>query len=279
VITLRVLACFAALVILLPAAAAAQDWSMPWLDPRDRPPRVDFNASAGLLVPTDWSDLVLLGSVSSASGVLEQTLVRDLHVEPGTVFGAAVTYWQSKYGFRVHVARSRSSLLIGDDDSASVNLDTWFYDVRGAIGLVEYSPTRRVWPYAFIGFGGITYDLARTVSPPLLTFIQRGPVPDGQGDLVIVADDGRQFLLVLDEMSLETVFAINLGAGTDLRIPLGPAGIGLRLEVSDHIAPSPVGLRIHELGRFGAFPATTAVRFRWVHHMRAAAGLVVQLGR
>jgi hypothetical protein len=50
---------------------------------RDRPPRVDLSASTGLLMPTDWSDLVLLGSLCSASGVL----VRDLQVEPRTVFG------------------------------------------------------------------------------------------------------------------------------------------------------------------------------------------------
>jgi hypothetical protein len=72
---------------------------------RDRPPRVDLSASAGLLMPTetDWSDLVLLGSVSSASGVL----VRDLQVEPGTVFGAAATYLRGRYGFRAHGARSK----------------------------------------------------------------------------------------------------------------------------------------------------------------------------
>jgi len=265
---------------LFPAAVAAQDWSMPWSDPRDRPPRVDLSASAGLLMPTDWSDLVLLGSVSSASGVLEQVLVRDLHVEPGTVFGAAATYWRGRYGFRAHGARSKSSLAIGGDEFRSVDLNTWFYDARGAVGLIDYTPRRWVWPYVFFGFGGITYDLARTVSPPLLTFIERGPSrSDERRDIVIVEENGRQFLLAVDELKLETVFAFNFGAGTDFRIPLGPAGIGLRLEVSDHVAPSPLGLHIHELSRFGVPASDTAVRFGRVHHLRAAAGLVIQIGR
>jgi hypothetical protein len=276
---LRALLRFAAIGLLLPGTAAAQDWSMPWSDPRDRPPRVDFNASAGLLVPTDWSDLVLLGSVSPASGVQEQVLVRDLRVEPGTVFSAAVTYWKSKYGFRVHAARSESSLLIGDEPG-SIDLDTWLYDVRGAIGLIEYTPGRWVWPYAFFGFGGITYDLERTITPPLLTFIERGPIRSpGREDIVIVEDSGRQFLLAVDELGLETVFAFNFGVGTDLRIPFGPAGVGVRLEVSDHIAPSPLNLQIHELSSFGVPPSRTAVRFGAVHHLRAAVGLVLQVGR
>jgi hypothetical protein len=249
---------------------------MPWSDPRDRPPRVDLSASAGFLMPSDWSDLVLLGSLSSSSGVLEQVLVRDVRIEPGRVFGAAATYWRGRYGFRVHAARSESSLSFGGDDFASVDLDTWFYDVRGAIGMIEYNPGRWVWPYAFFGFGGITYDLARSVSPPLLTFIERGP--PGRSD-VIVADDGRQFLLAVDELALETVFAFNFGAGTDFRIPLGPGGIGVRLEVSDHVSASPLGLRLHQLSGFGVPASDVAVPFGHVHHLRATAGLVLQLGR
>lgn len=253
---------------------------MPWSDSRDRPTRIDLSASAGLLLPTDWSDLVLLGSLSSASGVLEQVLVRDLRVEPGSVFGAAVTYWRGKYGFRAQATRSSSSLVIGADNLTSVDLDTWMYDVRGAIGLLEYTPARWVWPYVSFGVGGITYDLAQTIGPPLVTFIERGPSGSaGSGDVVIVHQDGRQFLLAVDELGLETVFALNFSAGTDFRIPLGPAGVGLRLEVSDHIAPSPLGLRFHELSSFGVPGSRNSIHFGWVHHLRAAIGLVIQIGR
>ena len=285
---LRRLSCLGGL-LLLPAVAAAQDWDQPWSDSRDRPPRVDVSVSAGVLVPTDWSDLVLLGSISSVSGILEQALVRDLSIEADSVFSGAFTYWRGKYGFRAQAGLSRSSLVIGgssldgltppgDQDPFSADIDTWFYDVRGAIGLVEYSPGRRIWPYAFVGLGGITYDLDRPVSPPLLTFIERGPTRP-VGDIVIVEDDGTQFIVAVDELRTETVLALNFGVGTDFRIPFGPAGIGLRLELSDHVAHSPVGLRIRELTPFGGLASDSTVHFGRVHHLRASVGLIVQVGR
>jgi hypothetical protein len=266
------------LVLLLsyPAFATAQGWDNPWSDPRDRPGRVDLSATAGLLAPTDWSDLTLLGSLSSASGVLEQVLARDIRVEPGNSFGAAVTYWESRYGFRVQAARSKSSLAIGLSESV-VDLDTWLYDVRGAVGLVDYQPTRWVWPYVFAGAGGISYDISRGVSAPIGTFIKEAPPVVDQR--VIVSAGDRQFVIGVDELKFETVFAVNFGIGTDFRIPLGPAGVGVRFEVSDHVAGSPLRLSIHELSRVGGLPSNGAVRFGAVHHLRADVGLVVQLGR
>jgi hypothetical protein len=281
---------FATLALSLPPLASGQDWDQPWSDSRDRPPRVDINASVGVLVPTDWSDLVLLGSIGSFSGVLEQVVVRDLQVEPATVWDGAATYWRGRYGFRAHVGLSRSSLRIGGasleqtgtglDRPTSVDLDTWFYDVRGAIGFVDYRPDRRVWPYGFIGFGGITYDLTQTVTPPLLTFIEGGrrPITDG-GNVIIVADDGRQFVLAVGELKLETVFALNVGVGADFRIPIGDAGLGIRFEASDTIAPSPLGFRVRELGGLGGLSSDIIVDFGFVHHLRVGAGMVVQLGR
>lgn len=267
------------LSVALPASAQPQDWSQPWADPMDRPPRLDISASAGMLVPSDWSDLVLIGSLSSASGALEQVLVRDVRVKPGSVFGVSGTYWRDRYGFRVHGAYSESSLDFGPsfdpiEGSVDVDVKTYMYDVRAAVGLTEYTPGRVAWPYAFIGLGGITYDLSRTVSPPLRTFIAQPP-PGGTPDRVIVADDGRQFVVAVDELGLETVLAFNFGVGTDFRIPLGGGGVGLRLELSDHVAPSPLGLRIREVGA----SRSGDVRFGLVHHLRAAAGIVFQIGR
>jgi hypothetical protein len=274
---------FLTVALLLPTRVVAQDWTQPWADPLDRPPRVDVSATAGVVAPTDWSDLVVLGSLSSATGALEQVLVRDVRVEPGSTFGASATYWRARYGFRVHGAFSDSSLAFGssfdasDDALGSIDVDTWTYDVRGAVGLIEYAPNRIAWPYVFVGLGGITYDLSRTVSPPLLTFIEQPP-PGGSRDTVIVEDNGRQFVVAVDELGLETVFAFNFGIGTDFRIPLGPGGIGVRLELSDHISPSPLTLRIRQLG-VGGLTGADSVRFGMVHHLRAAAGLVVQIGR
>lgn len=287
-ISFTVFPCLLGLTLVLPLPAGGQDWTQPWADPLDRPPRVDISVSFGFVTPTDWSDLVLLGTFSSISGVLEQVLVRDLRVEPGTEFGAAVTYWRGRYGFRTQAGLSRSSLLIGDalsgapaanDASMSVDVDTWSYDVRGAIGLIEYEPRRYVWPYAFFGFGGITYNLARTVEPPVLTFIEHTPSRSIRGDVIVVEEDPREFLLTTGDLRLETVFALNFGVGTDFRLPLGPGGVGLRLELSDQIAPSPVGLRIGQLRRTGPLASDTGVRFGLVHHLRIAAGLVVQVGR
>jgi hypothetical protein len=278
------------IVTLAPAVAAAQDWGQPWSDPRDRPPRVDVSMSLGMVAPTDWSDLVLLGSISP-SGILEQVLVRDLRVEPDIVYGGTVTYWRDRYGFRSNVELSRSSVVFAGGavgtfpppetgDLIAAKLDTWYYDVRGAIGLVDYSPSRRTWPYVFVGLGAITYDLERTIGPPLLTFIERTTTrPAGPGDIVIVEDEGRQFLLAIDELGLETVFAFNFGVGTDLRLPLGRSGVGLRLELSDHVAPSPLQLRIREIGVFGGLPSEADVEFGIVHHLRASVGVVLQFGK
>jgi hypothetical protein len=247
----------------------------------DRPPRLDLSGSAGVLVPSDWSDLVLVGSLSSATGALEQVLVRDVRVKPGSVFGAAATYWRGRYGFRTHGAYSESSLELGPSFDATPSIDvdvkTWMYDVRGAVGLIEYAPTRIAWPYVFVGLGGITYDLSRTVSPPLRSFITQPPAGGVPPDRVIVGDDGRQFVVAVDELGLETVLAFNFGIGTDFRIPLGGGGVGLRLELSDHVANSPLGLRIREVG--SASGASDAVRFGVVHHLRAGVGIVLQIGR
>lgn len=277
------------LLVSVASEARAQDWGQPWSDPRDRPPRVDLSATIGPLVATDWSDLVLLGSISPVSGVLEQVLVRDLSVEPDVAWSGAFTYWQGRYGFRALAGLSRSTLEIGgaplDGTPAgvsnfAVDLDTWFYEVRGAIGLLEYFPGRRVWPYAFVGFGGITYDLERPVTPPLLTFIERVPTrPGDNGDIIVIEDDGREFLLGVDELRLETVPALNFGIGTDFRIPFGPAGLGVRLEVSDRVANSPVVLRIRELPRSGGLTSLDTVRFGRVHHLQITAGVLVQIGR
>jgi len=278
---------------MVPALSAAQDWSQPWADPEDRPARVDFSASGGFLMPTRWSDFVLLGSLSPGVGVLEQVLTRDVHVEPDTEFTAAATYWRSRYGLRVHGGFSRSSVSISavpvargssstpasaiSGEAASVGVDTWLYDLGAAIGFLEYEPRRSVWPYGFFGLGGITYNLKQTIAPPL-TFVERPPSAPA-GNTIIVASDGRQFLLTTNALSIETVLAFNVGLGTDFRLPLKNGGVALRLEVGDHIAASPLAFRIEELSPFGAVPSDGGARYRLVHHLSATAGLVVQFGR
>jgi hypothetical protein len=270
----------------------AQGLPQPWADPLDQPARVDVTVSMGVGAPTHWSDLVVLGSISPLFGVNEQVLVRDLRVKPDTEFGGAVTYWRGRYGFRAHAALSRSTLVVGGQPvdafespiatgpPVSVDLDTWSYDVRGVVGLIEYGPRNWVWPYASFGFGGITYDLAHPIRPPLLTFIDAGRTrPVTAEELVVLDRSSREFLLAVNEVAQETVPAFNLAIGTDLRLPLGPGGVGLRVELSDHIAPSPVGLRIGELRRASLLASDTGIRFGPVHQLRATAGFVVYIRR
>jgi hypothetical protein len=281
------------LVVLVLASppALAQDWSQPWADPQDRPPRVDISASAGFLMPTRWTDLVLLGSIAPSSGVLEQVFTRGMSVEPDKEYEAAATYWIARYGFRAQAGYSRSSLTIGGSplaggaspasagNTTSVGIETWLYDVRGAIGLLDYAPSRAVWPYGFIGLGGITYRLKRTITPPL-TFIESGTNrPGSRPDTIVVVDGGRQFLVSIAELKTDSVFAFNIGLGTDFRVPLGAGGLGVRLEIADHIAPSPIVINLRELSTPFAFAPVNDVRFRIVHHLSATAGLVLQFGR
>ena len=248
------------------------------------PRRVDISGSGGLLLPTDWSDLVLLGSVSPLTGAFEQVLARDLVVDPGPVYDATVTYWEGRYGFRAHGGFSRSCLAVGRTCSpltslgeriGSVNVDTYIYDVGGAIGLIDYRRNRWAWPYVFFGAGAVTYDLDQSVGPPL-TFVERRPGRGGN-DVIISREDPDTLLISVDELGIETKLALTLGVGTDFRIPAGPASVGVRLELSDNLHRSPLDLNIANLdGRFGG---NAQVDFGLVHNLRAAVGLVLQFGR
>jgi hypothetical protein len=268
------LAALVAGLVLLPGTTSAQALPQPWADPQDVA-RVDLSASISLLSPTDWSDLVLLGSISNA-GVIEQILARELRVEPEKAYGGAVTYWEGRYGFRVQGGYSKSSLRISS--APAVGIKTWLYDVRGVIGALNYRTSRKVSPYGFVGFGGITYDLAQTVSPPL-TFITQAPAVTAGQTVIVLGDRGQQFLLSEDELDAKTVFAVNVGVGTDFRLPIGPGGVALRVELSDHIAASPLGLRISQLSERGSFISDSGVRFGPVHHLSVSVGVVVQIGR
>lgn len=267
-------------LLLLGAAPATAQYDPFAIAPGPR--RVDISGSGGMVLSTDWSDLVLLGSVSSVSGALEQVLARDLTVDPGPVFDGVVTYWEGRYGFRVHAGFAHSCLAVARScadaaiagTSGTVDVDAWMYDVGGAIGLLEYRRGRVAWPYVFFGLGGVTYNLERGVGPPL-TFIERRTAA---GDTIVVTHESDPLLIAAEELGIETRFALNLGLGSDFRVPIGGGSIGVRLEVSDHIHRSPVHIEIGQLEGFR--PAReTHVDFGFVHNLRAAAGLVVQFGR
>jgi hypothetical protein len=264
----------AAIVLLFTPVRAAAQTDLFEIPPGPR--RVDVSGSGGFLLSTDWSDLVLLGSVSTVSGALEQVLVRDLEVEPGPVFDGVVTYWEGRYGFRAHGGFARSCLAVGGICGAgSVDVDAYMFDVGGAVGMLEYRRGVWAWPYFFLGLGAVTYNLERTVSPPL-TFIERRPARPPGGEVIVSRDDPEPLLISIDELGIETRFALNVGVGADIRLPIGPTSIGVRLEVSDHIHRSPLNLTVTEIDRGGG---SSTLDFGYVHNMRAAAGLVVGFGR
>jgi hypothetical protein len=154
-------------------------------------------------------------------------------------------------------------------------VDASYYDVGGAIGLMDYHRNPWVWPYAFFGVGAVTYDIKQTVSPPLQMFIERPPPVPPQ---ITIASDRRPPLLIsINELGLETKFAVNVGLGTDFRVPLGAAGLGLRLELSDNVHESPLQIRIAEVdGAHGGNVERPNARF--VHNLRASAGVVLHFG-
>jgi hypothetical protein len=266
----------------LPITAAAQ-WD-PFAPPRD-PKHLDVSGTAGLRLSTDWSDLILLGSVSPTTGALEQVLARDLVFRPGPVYDATVMYWEGRYGFRAHGGFSRRCLAIAGRCGAiptlsgttrgSVDVDATSYDFGGAIGLIEYRQNPPVWPYVFFGLGGVTYDIKQNISPPLQMFVERRP-PSTPDVVVTRQRSGDSLLISVDELGLETKFAMNFGIGTDLRVPLGPAAVGLRLELSDNLHDSPLDVQITDVNSLG----NDVVRANrgLVHNLRASAGLVLHFG-
>lgn len=268
------LAAAAVAMAAMPSMASAQlrDWDEP-----PGPVHVDISASAGWLTSTDWSDLVLLGNIASGGGV-EQVIMRDLNVDPGLVLDAAVTYWEGRAGLRVHGGFAESCLAVGrtcgdpaGGASGTVGVNSYQYDVGAAIGLLPYTARRPVWPYVFFGIGGITYDLGRTVGPPLSLVVS------GAGSSAALRRPSS-VILTVEELGVETRLALNFGIGTDLSLPLGPAGLGVRLEVSDLVHESPIHLSITQIG--GLFdPQREEIEFGPVHNIRASAGIVLQFGR
>ena len=252
------------------------------------PKRVDISGSGGFLLPTDWSDLVLLGSISPISGALEQILARDLVVDPGPVFEATVTYWEGRYGFRVHGGFAQSCLAVGRTCSpmislgrpiSAVDVDTYIYDVGGAIGLIDYRADRWAWPYFYFGGGAVTYNLSQSVGPPLIFIEQRPPRGGGSGQISVSIDDPDTLLITADELGIETKFALNFGIGTDFRIPAGASSFGVRFEVGDNMHASPFDLTVSSVELPAVYGRDTILGFGLVHNLRAAVGVVVQFGR
>lgn len=284
----------ASALLLSTAPAAAQQGDL-W-EEYEGPRRLEISVSGGVFMSTDWSNLVFLEAVGAVGQTQQQVLLRQLHAPPEFGGTASVTYWKGRYGFRVHGGFVSSCVTTGNScdgtstpdqttlERTEIGLNQWTYGVQGVIGLREFTPEQTFRPYLVIGAGGVTYDLDEPLSTVLPGPIERTePTVIGNGDQTVVITDPSTFLFSMDEVGLATKFALNLGVGTDFRIPIGPGGLGLRLELTDNINQSPLSLRVARIdgGFFGhEFDGIDEIEFdrRSVHNWRLAAGLLFEFG-
>lgn len=281
---------------LLGAPVAGQDrWGSPWADPDTVPRQLEVSVSGGGLYSTDWSDLVVLGTIGGTTGTFQQVLFRNLSVDPAFAGSVAVTYWEGRYGFRMHAGFSRSCFAVGPacvrpadlvdvDDiflppAEEIGVDTWLLDVAGVFRLRDRTSARWWDPYLMIGWGGVGYDPDVEIAQLLPQFLD---VPrqevEGDGTVRVVIDDTDAFLISMDEVGFRTQQAWILGVGSDLTIPLGNGGVGLRVELTSHTTASPLRLRILPLDdrrRFGGPDDFRVLDFGTVHNLRLNAGLVL----
>jgi hypothetical protein len=141
----------------------------------------------------------------------------------------------------------------------------------------EYSSSQWFRPYFLVGFGGVTYDPDQSV--PTFLSAQAGS-PSG---LESVAGGPGQYAFAIDQAGLETRFSVALGLGTDLRLPVGPGGLSLRLEVADHISQSPLGVRLSRLSTGSLVDRDNSIQqidlgVGAVHNLRGQIGLAIEFG-
>lgn len=274
-----------------PISASAQE---------EGPRRWDLTLAGGASWSTNWSDLVILGTTG---GLVERILVRGLRVAPGPMADLAVTYWEERYGFRVHGGWVHSCLAVGPSCVANglspeerlqlrlpardIDVNTWYADVGGAVNLVKLKPRQAARPYLFFGAGAVVYSVGQGIRNLLPTFVVLGGAPgvlrfDSTTKAVVITDS--PFLVDVPEPGLETQFAGTFGFGTDFRIPVGRGGVGLRLEAADHVTKSPLHVRYAQTPEEEEFflrrrrdgAETVDFDFGLVHNLRFTAGLVLE---
>lgn len=278
-------------LLLFASTASAQQRDL-WNE-YDGPRRIEVAANGGFFMSTDWSNLVFLESIGALGESQRQVLLRQFSVAPKLGAMGSVTYWKGRYGFRVHGGFVRSCVTTGnrcdgtttpdqtDLPVTEIALDQYTYGVQGIVGLTEHSPGQWFRPYLIVGAGGVTYNPDQPISsvlPGPLTVTE--PAIIGNDQTTVVITDPSTFLFSMDEVGLSTKFALNLGIGTDLRVPLGPGGVGFRFELSDQINQSPLTLRVARID--GGFFANRIeeIEFdrRAVHNWRLSAGIFFEFG-
>jgi hypothetical protein len=274
---------------------AQQSWAFEKEEPR--PKRIDISFSTGVQLSTDWSDLVVLGTLG---GLVDRVLMPDLAFDAGRSFGLAVTYWEGRYGLRVNAGLAHSCLAVGascgsfvmtrgdvaNNDTIVVrpiDADAYTLDISGIISFVGPGNRAPFRPYIFFGAGGLAYKLDQAARLLLPSFVELGGRPGRIGldtdDRLTVIADASPFLVSVDEPGSEVLFAGVFGLGTDFRVPVGEAFLGLRFEVADYISRSPLQVRLAGLVDDFRFTSSELeeVRFDFglVHTPRISVGLVL----
>jgi hypothetical protein len=287
-----VLAAVVGLGALGPSArlARAQDY---WGDQRDwdnmyagQAKSLSLSATAGEYWSSPWNDLVLLGSLSTQN-TIEQVLLRQVQVSPARLYAGSITYRRGRAGARLQVGYSESCLEIagscdpGEQESPTqlplprrIQVKTWTADVEGEVGLVPGNGVRWAHPFLLVGGGGVVYRPSGTAADLLPQFLEfPGGTASTQGTNVFVQFPGAgQIVADVQGAGLQTVFALVLGLGTDLRVPIGDnGGFGIRIQATDHIAGSPMHVRILQGGNRS--PAT--FNFGAIHNYELSVGGIV----
>lgn len=288
--------------ILLPALmlavtpAAAQPGDLWNAGPRS----VDISVTGGLFVSTDWSQNVFLESFQSSGVTQRQTLLRGFSVAPGFGATAAVTYWEGRHGFRVYAGFTGTCVTTGNDCDDVVllpdevfprrapDMNQYTYGFQGIVGLVDWSRDQWWRPYFIVGAGGVTYDIDDDFAlllPGPITVSDPGVI--NGIDRIAVVDDPGTFLFAIDQVGIETKFAVNLGIGFDLRAPMRDRGIGFRFEASDQITQTPLSLTVTRLdggvidGHCCGFRndiSQVDINQRSVHNWRLSGGVLFEFG-
>ena len=252
-------------------------------------PRLDLAFGIGGSLSTDWTDQVVLETQDASGARTTRLLLPELSMAPGRSFSATVTYWRGPLGARFHAAFTEACLAAGETrcDGApdpedrlrfTTDLDLWTYGVQGVVALPVDDERRAVRPYLLVGGSGMTFDPDRPVPGPGL--LEGETTPPTTGGPIVVVDGPTNLVLTVDRLGLDTRFAIDLGGGLDLRLPLGRHGLGVRLELVDQLTSSPVGVRIDRLGGglVDGDVATVETRRPLVHTLRATVGAILDIG-
>jgi hypothetical protein len=279
-------------ILLLAAAPVAAQQPDPF-KAYDGPRRLEFSAGVGYFWSSDWSNLVLFESFGATGDEARRVLVPGLTSAPGAGGQAAITYWKGRLGFRLFGAYSESCVTsatrCGSNRAAptgggipaispvEVSLKTYSYGAEGVVGLMEYSEGQWFRPYLLVGGGGVTFDPAETVP----RFLAASGTASPAGTLTVAGP--TQYSFTVDQAGLESRFAVNVGIGTDFRLPVGPGGLSVRAEVSDQMSQSPLGLRLTRVNDGGANIRSDQFQqvdlgVGAVHNIRATVGLAIEFG-